>query len=453
MLLGNNEACSDSNNGELDASIDILSSGRIHLDPCFEKIKASNGYGRTKVRCSVCFLNKKTVLMNTKLRNKLPAICSEEGTIPRNKLLNNHLASIMHKECIKVHRLSKLSNVQKSFIAPMDKIISTQNHKLSQKIAELMCTVFNDAKRGTLSGWSWPSREVAALKRKSLNIHEPFEEYTPQSGDLQYINPTGYRDLLKCIVQSDINRICNKLETSLAISLRVDGSVDRMQLDNIHVLAKIVNSDGDTELIFIGFHEPESKGAIGYYNAIKSATKHVIPWNKLMPLISSIVTDGASINTGEKNGLWALLEKDKKSLPIPLLKVWCAVHRSALAWESLTANVIKIKKLIDSCSSISTYFHRSGLRTKELQQTAVENNLTIIRLPKYFEVRWTEFTYSLIYSVLRNWRPLVLFFSKKVNEEKCKVSLGFLNFLINYNHLKLLCFVSDLGYIFSRYQK
>jgi len=86
MLLGNNEACSftndDNNNGELDTSVDISSSGRIHLDPCFEKIKASNGYGRTKVRCSVCFLNKKTVLMNTKLRNKLPAVCSEEGTIP-----------------------------------------------------------------------------------------------------------------------------------------------------------------------------------------------------------------------------------------------------------------------------------------------------------------------------------------------------------------------------------
>lgn len=48
-----------------------------------------------------------------------------------------------------------------------------------------------------------------------------------------------------------------------------------------------------------------------------------------MPLISSIVTDDASINTEEK---WSLgtFKKDKKSLSILLLKVY-AVHRSALA--------------------------------------------------------------------------------------------------------------------------
>lgn len=160
-----------------------------------------------------------------------------------------------------------------------------------------------------------------------------------------------------------------------------------------------------------------------------------------MPLLSSIVTDGASIKTGEKNGLWSLIEKDKESISIPLLKVWCAVHRSALAWDSLTTNVPEIKKIIDICSSISTHFYRSGLRTKELQQVTDENNLTLIRLPKYFEVRWTEFTYSLIQSVLRNWRAMVIFFKKQVNEDKCNVSTGFLKFLTNYDNLKLLCFL------------
>lgn len=124
-----------------------------------------------------------------------------------------------------------------------------------------------------------------------------------------------------------------------------------------------------------------------------------------------------------------------------------------MAWDSLTTNVPEIKKIIDTCSSISTHFHRSGLRTKELQQVADENNLTLIRLPKYFEVRWTEFTYSLIHSVLRNWRAMVIFFKKQVNEDKCKVSAGFLKFLTNYDNLKLLCFLTDLGYIFSRYQQ
>jgi len=32
---------------------------------------------------------------------------------------------------------------------------------------------------------------------------------------------------------------------------------------------------------------------------------------------------------------------------MPLIKVWRAVHRSALAWEELTANVVEVKKNIE----------------------------------------------------------------------------------------------------------
>ncbi|KAF0756116.1 Uncharacterized protein FWK35_00004771 [Aphis craccivora] len=166
-----------------------------------------------------------------------------------------------------------------------------------------MCTIFNDAKRGTLSAWSWPSREVV-----DLNNNISFLE-TPE-GDFQ-----------------------------------CDGSVDRTQIDNIHVLAKVVTEKGDIELIFIGFEEPKTKGAS----------------------VSSFVTDGANINVGHKNGLWALLENERQQelVKIPLMKIWCSVHRFALAWEKLAQNVPEVSKIISSCSSISSYSHQSGVRTKD----------------------------------------------------------------------------------------
>lgn len=68
----------------------------------------------------------------------------------------------------------------------------------------------------------------------------------------------------------------NKLKTALALSLRVDGSVDRTQVDNIHVLAKIITTNGDSELVFIGFKEPIQKGAIGYYEVIKSLIQELM---------------------------------------------------------------------------------------------------------------------------------------------------------------------------------
>jgi len=51
--------------------------------------------------------------------------------------------------------------------------------------------------------------------------------------------------------------------------------------------------------------------------------------------------------------------------------------------------VVEVKKNIEASVSISSYFHQSGLRTKELKQIASEENCKFISLPYYFERRWT----------------------------------------------------------------
>jgi len=108
------------------------------------------------------------------------------------------------------------------------------------------------------------------IKKSQFNLLEPPKKIDIKEGDLQYINPTTHNELLNSIVETDKPLLMNKLKTALAISLRVDGSVDRTQVDNIHVLAKIILKNGDSELVFIGFKKPIQKGAIGYYEVIKS---------------------------------------------------------------------------------------------------------------------------------------------------------------------------------------
>lgn len=155
----------------------------------------------------------------------------------------------------------------------------------------------------------------------------------------------------------------------------------------------------------MAFQEPTQKGAIGYYEAIKDSVERFVDWNEVLPLVSSIVTDGASVNIGKKNGLWFIFEQERNKMFNnigPFIKIWCAVHRSALAWEKLTSEVGELNKLIQIYSSISSYFHQSGLRTNELKQVALDEQKTMYTLPKYFDVRWTEFTYNLLLNILRN---------------------------------------------------
>lgn len=136
------------------------------------------------------------------------------------------------------------------------------------------------------------------------------------------------------------------------------------------------------------------------------------------------------------------------------MKIWCAVHCSALAWEKLTQQVSEVSKIIETCSSISTYFHQSGVKTKELKLIAEKENIKFIKLPKYYDVRWTEFTYSLLVGILKNWRVLVKYFIFKChNDVKDSKVNGFYKILTDINILKLMCFLTDLGYLYTRFQK
>lgn len=56
-----------------------------------------------------------------------------------------------------------------------------------------------------------------------------------------------------------------------------------------------------------------------------------------MKVISSIVTDDESLSSGEHNGYWKKIEE--KSLHDsnhgPLIKIWCAAHRSNLVYKDV----------------------------------------------------------------------------------------------------------------------
>jgi len=89
-----------------------------------------------------------------------------------------------------------------------------------------------------------------------------------------------------------------------------------------------------------------------------------------------------------------------------------------------------------------------------LKQIALEEQKTMYTLPKYFDVRWTEFTFNLLLNILRNWRIFVKYFTLKKQDKDNKIKAeGFLKNLTDVNKLKLLCFFVDLGYLYSRFQK
>ena len=133
-----------------------------------------------------------------------------------------------------------------------------------------------------------------------------------------------------------------------------------------------------------------------------------------------------------------------------MLKIWCAVHRSQLAWKNVTESVAELKLLIQELKSISTYFHTSGIRTRERKEAAEEHDLTVKMYPEYFAIRFTEFLYELIDSHLASWNATVLYFKKHLTDHE---ACGYLKEITNEVKLRLTCFVGDVLAVFKRYQK
>lgn len=326
--------------------------------------------------------------------------------------------------------------------------------------------MYVDAKRLTLSANSWPARYVTNEASQKYDYANSAVTI-PHDINLQYVNPPTHSALLSCIVEAEVNTIIDKIKSSNAVSLRIDGSIDRTQIDKIYVMAKIVTSEGKLELIFLGVGEQTKRGAAGLLEAALTAIEDNCGKDTLTAILkklSSICTDGANVNTGEKGGLWGLLEKQllEAGCEIPLIKLWCAAHRSDLSWGDLTPKTPRliaqlppevkiVDKILSILSNLSSHFHNSAARTTELKEIAKQHNLKVLSMPKLFTIRWTEHTYDLIRAVMTSWNAVVLFLEK--DKETCPKSSGFFKYVSNLNFLKMVAFLGDVLRIFKRMQK
>lgn len=131
------------------------------------------------------------------------------------------------------------------------------------------------------------------------------------------------------------------------------------------------------------------------------------------------------------------------------MKIWCAAHRAELVWKAV-AEKVDIGKVLSVMSSISSYFHSSAVRTSELQEVASQNGIKLYSLPKIFEIRWTQFSFTLLRNTLMSWNALVIYFQQNGENATCS---GYLQYLTNIENLRLISFLADLLFSFQRFQK
>lgn len=406
---------------------------------------------RNFVYCKVCLKFPKIVQLHT-ANNKIAPITTSNGTRYRKESVEKHFMSLYHAKCKEAEKVADCDSAI-AVKGTMDVHISESNKKLANHIGKLFIQVYANAQKLTSSAFSWPARYVAGEASNQFDFNSNNPTISLQI-NLQYVNPVSHLELLKTIVQSDRTEFKQKIETARAYSIHIDGSVDRKHIDKIYILLKIINSEGELETVFLGIGQKKQRGAIGLFEATVNGIIDNVGneiYALIMSRVSSICTDGENQNTGDKHSLWVLFEKEcqKYRSDLPLTKLWCSAHRLELVWGDLTAKVPEVKNALSIISSISTHFRESSMRTEELKSIAAQNQLKFVLIPKIFKIRWTEWTYKAIDSVLKSLRAILKYCEFAGNA----TATGFETFLTNLQSLKLIFFLADLLQIYQRHHK
>ena len=151
---------------------------------CFDTQKPKHWHqkGGHMVQCEICFKNLSTVKLCVK--KQLPAIVQECGAVYRTRTVENHIQTDYHKEALKYSRLRALPPEKVYEETSVGIMISSANEKLANKMGALMLQVYNDAKKLTLSAYSWPSRIVATQMASDFIFNN--EQHKHQFGSTIY---------------------------------------------------------------------------------------------------------------------------------------------------------------------------------------------------------------------------------------------------------------------------
>jgi len=107
--------------------------------------------------------------------------------------VTEHLSTTYHKKAAQVYHIQTLTSSQALQATAIGRSIIKGNELLANRIGSLLILVYNDAKKLTLSGNSFPGRAVAGMLAASFKFCDGEQFRNISDGDLQYLSPNGHR--------------------------------------------------------------------------------------------------------------------------------------------------------------------------------------------------------------------------------------------------------------------
>ena len=201
-------------------------------------------------------------------------------------------------------------------------------------------------------------------------------------------------------------------QTANAYGVLIDEVKDITVVEQLITFVKYVNGNGEAKTVFLGAQELDSPQGPNAESITKKLPDLLADCKLPTNLMSSFVSDGASVMTGKKSGVAARL----KNLQPTLISFHCICHNLALANSDADHSLKPIKNAVTNLTTAWKFFENSPKRTaifihmqKELRQLELtEKNTKKLsrKIRKACRTRWLSINQS-VESVLHNYLPMV----------------------------------------------
>ena len=168
-------------------------------------------------------------------------------------------------------------------------------------------------------------------------------------------------------------------QTGNAYGVLIDEAQDITVVEQLITFVKYVNGNGEAKTVFLGAKALDSPQGPNAESITKKLLDLLAECKLPMNLMSSFVSDGASVMTGKNSGVAARL----KNLQPTLISFHCICHKLALANSDADHSLKPVKNSVTNLTTAWKFFENSPKRTaifihmqKELRQLELSEKNT-----------------------------------------------------------------------------
>ncbi|TRY78980.1 hypothetical protein DNTS_005253 [Danionella cerebrum] len=333
-----------------------------------------------------------------------------------------HSQSNLHKKCLQLYKLR-------------------MHPEKTEEMCRNMMTLLNAAYHLAMEGRPFsdlrPLTEL--LKKCDLKVLD------------QYMNEKDCQILIQHIARTFKEDLAEKIRLSPFLSIIMDGQNDDLFADTVAVYVQFTNPDGFPATEFLSLQKLYGGNVEGYLQAVDRAFG-VLGLRLQDMLVVGLGIDGSNISSSLRANIYVAI---RKTVPW-ILCVPVMIHHPHLeVLEAISGKELScLEELENNLKQLLSFYRYSPRMMAELRLTAPTLAEETELLGDIRAVRWIIGEPNVLNALVKDYKEVVVHLksisSQTQRGDAAAIALSLLQFLKDYQSVKLIYFLLDVVAIFSR---